>query len=107
MLKNWLRWADALVITERELLVVEAGILPDLGDPSKVEGYLYLVGRTEELRPYHHLPRRGVLVYPYDDPLVHRLARERGIAVELFKPPWVADYLAGRLPRHRRPPLSH
>lgn len=102
----WRRWADAVVISPRELIVIEGAIRPELGDISKLEGYLRLVPLTPELHPY--LPRIivGELVYAIEDPLVVAMARERGLRPVQFKPLWLDEYLKVLFPRERRAPKT-
>jgi hypothetical protein len=97
------RWADAVVITPSELIVVEASIRSDTGDPSKLVIYGRLVPHTAELRPY--LNRRLVLelVVAVEDPVVTAVAHEMGIRTRVYAPPWLPEYRAALHRRERRP----
>jgi hypothetical protein len=103
MLGVFRRWADAVVVTQDELIVVEASIRSDSGDPSKLVLYGRLVPKTPELTPF--LNRRLVLelVVAVEDPAVTALAQEMGIRVRVYPPPWLPEYLAQLHRRERRP----
>ena len=103
MLGVFRRWADAVVVTQDELIVVEASIRSDSGDPSKLVLYGRLVPSTPELKAF--LNRRLVLelVVAVEDPAVTALAREMGIRVRVYPPPWLPEYLAQLHRRERRP----
>jgi hypothetical protein len=97
------RWADAVVVTKSELVVVEVSIRSDTGDPSKLIVYGRLVPLTPELREY--LDRRLVLelVVAVEDPVVSQLAHELGIRTKVYSPLWLPDYLAQLHRRETRP----
>lgn len=96
------RWADAIVITARELLVIEVGILPDPRDISLLQTYLMLVDHTPELDMVAALPRRGLLVWAVDDPFSRTVAVRAGLSVEIFKPSFFLEYLQVVRARERR-----
>lgn len=102
----WRRWVDAVVWLDREVLLIEAGIRPDLGDVSKLEGYSHLFPMTPEFAEYADWPVRGMLLYAIDDPVIHRLAQPRGFTITIFCPAWVDGYLLESAPHLRRSPLS-
>jgi len=95
----WRRWADAIVITQRMLRVVEAKIRPDAGVVSQLKLYLRLVPHTPELEPYLSRPRKGVIVYAVEDPQIRELAKEEGFELHYFRPDWIEPYLAELYPR--------
>lgn len=97
------RWADAIVVTPRELIVVEVSIRSDTGDPSKLLVYGRLVPHTPELREF--LDRRLVLelVVAVEDPVVTQVAHELGIRTCVYEPRWLPQYLAQLHRRERRP----
>jgi len=103
MLGVFRRWADAVVVTRDELIVVEASIRSDTGDPSKLVLYGRLVPSTPELKAY--LGKRLVLelVVAVEDPAVSALAHEMGIRTRVYRPPWLPEYLANLHRRERRP----
>lgn len=97
------RWADAVVVTPRELIVVEASIRSDTGDPSKLVIYGRLVPQTPELRSYLDRPLVLELVVAVEDPVVSQMAHELGIRTKVYRPPWLGEYLAQLHRRERRP----
>lgn len=101
----WRRWVDAVVWDPPSVILVEAGIRPDLGDVSKLEGYMRLFPETPEFLEFRTWQLHGQLVYCVDDPVVRAMARERGYTVRIFRPTWVEAYLAELAPRLRRSPL--
>lgn len=100
----WRRWADAVVFARLGTIIIEAGIIPDPGDCSKLEHYVDLFHETPEFQDRHSLPVRGHLLYAVDDPLLHRLADRHGLTMEVWTPAWVGPYLDSRSPSQRRAP---
>lgn len=100
----WRRWADAVVVTSSELILIEAAIRPDPGYASKLEVYAELAMKTPELEPYLHLPLRLELVYAIEDPVVISVCERRNIRCVPFAPKWILEYLEELYPRERRPP---
>jgi len=86
-------WADAIVITEREIILVEGKLRPKPGVISQIELYLRLIPQTEELKPYAHLPRRVILLMATPEWYVIELAKEKGIEVIIWSPAWAEQYL--------------
>lgn len=104
-LSAWKRWADALVILEGTVLLVEAAIIASPGKLGQLEVYLALWPETEERAPYHTWPVRGHLLCAVGDPVVERIAIGKGFTYEVFCPAWVTNYLAEMAPHRRRAPL--
>lgn len=87
------RWADAIVITDSTLVVIEASIYPDLGDISKVKAYARLAPYTPELQEWAHLSVQCEIVTCIRDPFIEQLCKENGIRPIIFRPPWIDAYL--------------
>ena len=102
MLGVFRRWADAVVVTRDEVIVVEASIRSDSGDPSKLVLYGRLVPLTPELRPHLDKPLVLELVVAIEDPAVSALAHEMGIRTRVYPPPWLPEYLSNLYRRERR-----
>lgn len=98
------RWADAVVITDQELVVIEAKVRAAPGAASQLLLYDELVPFTPELRPY--LSRRRVLelVYAVEDPAVSRVCERLGIRCRRFVPAWLPEYTAQLHRRETRAP---
>ena len=102
----WRRWADAIVIMPDRLILIEAAIRPNPGDISQLELYEHLLPKTPELAEHKDKPIEKVLLFALEDPVIVSLARERGIQVVYFHPPWIDEYLKILYPRERRAPLT-
>jgi len=106
MLSVWKRWADAVVVTPTKLILIEGAIFPDPGDISKLLLYRELLKVTPEFEEWRDLPIEMQIVVAIEDPLLSKIARESGILVRVFKPPWIKDYLEIVARRARRAPLT-
>ena len=103
MLGVFRRWADAVVVTPREVVLVEVSIRSDTGDPSKLVIYGRLARHTPELAEYLTRPLVLELVVAVEDPVVTQLAKELGIRTRVYRPPWLPEYLAQLHRRETRP----
>ena len=103
MLGVFRRWADAVVITPTELIVVEASLRSDTGDPSKLIVYGRLVPHTAELQEFSDRRLQLELVVAVEDPVVRQVAQELGIRCRVYEPKWFPQYLAQLHRRERRP----
>ena len=88
---NW--YADAVVITPSENLVIEAKMKPDPGAIGQVKFYYRLLGRTPILNQYNRAPWVKVVLFAEDDDDVNAFAQDEGVRVELWTPAWVESYL--------------
>ena len=88
---NW--YADAVVLTESEGLLVEAKVEPNPSAIGQVLFYLRLYWSTPELAAYQHLPFAPVVLFAENDPAVTDFARSLGVRVEIHTPPWIVSYL--------------
>lgn len=100
------RWADAVVFMPDRLVLIEAAIRPSPGDISQLELYEHLLPLTPELAEHKDKPIEKLLLYALEDPVIVKMARERGIRVTYFHPPWIDEYLKVLYPRERRAPLT-
>lgn len=100
----WRRWADAVLITEETLTVVEAALMADPGDISRMQVYLALVPSTPELAPYMGRVIRGLLVWAVDDPFSRGVAVRAGLQVVIFKPSNFREWIEGKRARDKTPP---
>ncbi len=101
MLGSFRRWADAIAITEDEIVLIEGAIRPDTGEASKLEIYKRLVPHTPELQDWMDRPIRMELVYAVGDAVVIDYCREMGITCVEFRPAWLSEYFE-RLQRRQR-----
>ena len=97
------RWADAVVITPTELVVVEGKMRSDAGAISQLELYGDLVPYTPELAEFTGRRTRLELVVCIEDPVVTRMAEARRITVRVYRPSWLPEWIEKRNRRESRP----
>lgn len=102
MVGAWRRWADALILEEEKVTIVEAAIRPNPGKIGQLELYKLLLPQTPELRAWRAAKIEMLLLYAIEDPATVYLAREKGIRCVEYKPTWLPQYLALLMPRERR-----
>jgi hypothetical protein len=101
---NLRRWADAIIVTPTELIILEGKIIAAPGSIAQLQLYLDLVAKTPELVPFLDRTPRGVLLVAVEDPATTALAGRWGIRVVVYRPPWIDDYLALMRAREHRAP---
>ena len=89
----WKRYADAIVLDDEKLILIEGAIFPDLGDISRLLGYEKLLRQTPEFKQYSNLPIEKQLVLAVEDKFLEKLAGENAVKVVYYKPEWVETYL--------------
>jgi len=102
MIGSWRRWADAVILENDKVTIVEAAIRPDPGKISQLELYAMLLPQTPELRAWWGLKIELLLLYAIEDPATVYLAREKGIRCVQYQPLWLPSYLDILMPRERR-----
>ena len=102
MIGAWRRWADAVILDQDSVTIVEAAIRPQPGDISQLQLYARLLPHTPELEPWRGLPIHLILLYAIEDPATILMAREQGILCIEYKPLWLPSYLEALMPRERR-----
>lgn len=102
MVGSWRRWADAIILEDDKVTIVEAAIRPNPGKISQLELYKMLFPHTPELRAWRELPVHMILLYAIEDPATNLLARQKGIKTIEYKPEWLPAYLETLMPRERR-----
>ena len=102
MIGSWRRWADAVILTDDRVQIVEAAIRPNPGKISQLELYRLLLPHTPELTAWRGLPIDMILLYAIEDPATILLARQKGILCIEYKPTWLPAYLEILMPRERR-----
>lgn len=91
--KIYQRWADAIIIRIKELILIEAKIKPDPGVISQINLYAQLIPKTEELSEYGDLPVRKVILMAMRDTEIEELAAADNIDIQVYTPTWVTEYL--------------
>lgn len=101
-LNNW--YADGLLVLNHEVLCIESKMTATPGAISQVKFYVREMMRTPSLQNLMQLPFVPVVLFAEDDADVTLFARSEGCRVELFTPPWIADYLTQVQFRNRATP---
>ena len=102
MLGSFRRWADVVVVTPRELIVIEGKMRAKPDALGQLRLYRGLLLQTPELARFLDRPVALELVVAIEDPAVSRIAGEFGVRVRIYKPSWLAEWLAEVRPRERR-----
>lgn len=100
---NW--YADCVIVDPPTGLVVEAKVDPDPGAIGQVLFYRTLIFSTPAMAPYRNISFEPVVLFAEDDSAVTPFARGLGCRVEIYTPPWIAEYLVNRQFRNRSTPL--
>lgn len=93
MYKIYQRWADAIIIREKELILIEAKIRPIPGVVSEINLYAQLIPKTPEFDEFTDRPIRKLILLAMRDPEIIELAAADGIEVQIYTPAWVIEYL--------------
>lgn len=101
-----LRWADAIVDTGDEIIIIEAKIRATPAALAQLELYEDLFGQTPEFSQHWEKPRRLVVLAAAEDQDVRRLAQDKGMDFVLFRPNWIREYLYQRFDIKPTDPLS-
>ena len=99
---NW--YADCVIVTPTEGIVVEAKVDPDPGAVGQVLFYRTLIYSTPSLVQFATLSFQPVVLFAEDDSGVTPFARGLGVRVEIYTPAWIATYLEQRQFRSRSTP---
>lgn len=100
--KITLHWADAIVLTVRDVLIIEAKIRPNITAISQLEFYDKEFEDTPQFSAYKLWPRKKILLTTILDRKVKAFCEEKGIEYVVFHPEWVDKYWAERLKRYGR-----
>ena len=86
------RYADAIVFTGAELVLIEAKMGGDLGGISQLETYRDLIPRTPEFNMYKNYPIRCVYLTSRRYKDIESICKQKGFDYVVYQPPWVAEY---------------
>lgn len=89
--ENW--YADGLLVTPAEILLVEAKVKADPSAVGQVLFYQRQAIRTPALADALHKSIVPVVLFAEMDADVSAFARQLGCRVEIYTPQWIADYL--------------
>lgn len=102
MVGSWRRWADAVILEQNQVTIIEAAIRLNPGKIGQLELYARLFPHTPEFVAWKAAPLQLQLLYAIEDPATIQMAREKGIKCTLYEPLWLSQYLALLMPRERR-----
>lgn len=91
--KIYQRWADAIIILQNEVILVEAKIKANPSVIGQIILYATLLPKTPELSSIKDMPIRKLILTALRDPDVEELAKTFGIEIAVYAPTWVIDYL--------------
>jgi len=105
MLRVKMRWADAIVFSPSETIVIEGKLRASeyLKAIGELELYVRLIPLTPDFKDLVAPRVVGELLAPGQDPTVELLAREKGFRFVLWAPDWIQSYLSGIPGRSTRP----
>lgn len=87
------RRCDAVVITRKDLNLLEAETRRPIYGYEELLVYRKLLPLTPSLKPYLNLPVRCILVSPVWEADVYDMCHERGIEYHLYRPKWIFEAL--------------
>mgnify|MGYP001587659990 FL=1 len=99
-------WADAVVATDRELIIIEGKMRSHVVAIAQLQLYAGKARETPDLRPYARLPIALEMVVSIEDPAITAMARQQGIRVAVYRPAWLPEWIAARRRRETRPQRS-
>lgn len=86
-------YADGILATPNEVLVIEAKVKATPGAVGQVKFYRNQAYRTPDFQQWMNRPVVCVVLFAEDDRDVSNFARQEGCRVEIYTPSWIADYL--------------
>jgi hypothetical protein len=96
------RWADAVILYDDHVEIVEAKVVSDPFVIAQIELYLSLFNQTIEFKNYWGKPLTGIIVAAVLDPSISALIRSKGLKEITYKPAWVDEYLSGKAQRKQK-----
>jgi hypothetical protein len=102
LLGFWRRYPDAIVLLPDRVVIVEASMRPDPGKISLLDLYARLFRASPDFLEYQTFPIEKLTVWAFPDVATEAMAREHGVRVEVFQPPWVSSWMDSLQPRKAR-----
>jgi hypothetical protein len=93
MYRPSMKWADAVVITPTEIILIEGKLRASSAAIGQLIVYRDLIYKTLRFEQYKHLPIRMQLVTPWVDPTIQSSLDDLGIEQVLFYPDWIEGYI--------------
>lgn len=91
------RYADAVLLDNNVVYIVEASVMPDYTKIAQLELYESMFPETPEFSSVAHLPIKKVFLTSMLDKYTKDLAESKGVDYEVFTPAWIKDYLKEKL----------
>jgi len=104
MLWITLPMADAVVCLPEEVHILECLVRPEWWKITMLKVYGKLFPMTERFREHWNKPIRLILLTAIYNPFMEWVAREEGVQVIHYTPPWLETYITGLRPRQRLGP---
>jgi hypothetical protein len=93
LLRVELWYPDGVLPLPNETLVIEAKVKATPGAIGQVKFYLRQAYRTPDFQAWLNRAVVPVVLFAEDDDDVSAFARQEGCRVEIYTPPWIAEYL--------------
>jgi len=87
------KYADAIVVTDDEVLILEAKLRHPIEALGQLLVYVYWSYQVPELRRFRPRKHVGAIVAPLDDQFLRIPMEQAGFRLYIFKPKWAMDYL--------------
>jgi len=96
--------ADAIAILPAEVHIIECLVRPEWWKILMLKVYGKLFSLTEQFKAHWHKPVELILLCAISNPFMQWIAKEEGIRIALYRPPWIEAYLQTLAGRKRIPP---
>ena len=94
MFAAYKRYADAVVITQSEILVIEAKMFNPVEAVGPLLQYIDLVKHTPELREFAGRAVVGILLSAIDDAVAAAICARLHLRFIAYSPPWLQEFFA-------------
>lgn len=91
-MRAWRPEVDAIVITDKEMILIEGKIIKVMDGLSKLPVYGVLATKSPDLSKYNKKEMCLVLVTPKPPTWAVSVAGDFGVKIEIYKPEWLKDY---------------
>lgn len=91
--QKWRRYVDAVVMKEKQIILIEGKIHNIKRGVGDLEDYLQMLKLTPEFKDYMDREIVPTLVIPYEDPYTIARCDEKGFTVKIYLPNWLKEYL--------------
>ena len=87
------RWANAVVFTGKEVLIIEAKMRPMPEGIAELELYRDLFPQTPEFKAFWKYPVKLIYLTTWEDKAIKGLCEKKGIEYVVYRPPWAEEYI--------------